>query len=163
MKATERGPLWPWLAGSLVLVSLVSAAGGRITAGSVKTWYAALLKPEATPPDAAFPIVWSALYVAMAIAAFLVFRSAGSLKAAPAAFLAYGAQLLLNFGWSYLFFGLHDPFTAGIEVMALLGAIALTITLFWTHSRAAALLLLPYLAWVGYAAWLTWRIVALNP
>ena len=156
-------PLWPWLAGSLLLVSLVSGLGSSIVAGSVETWYRPLLKPGLTPPDTLFPLIWSTLYIMMAIAAFFVFRQARSLRAASAAFIAYGVQLALNLGWTWLFFGLRNPFAAGVEVLVLFGAVALTLALFWSHSRAAALLLLPYLAWVGFAAWLTWRIVALNP
>lgn len=163
MNARASQPLWPWLVGNLILVSVVSSLGGSMTAASVKGWYRTLLKPELTPPDAVFPLVWSALFIMMAIAAFLVFRAAGGLRPAAAAFIAYGAQLALNLGWTWLFFGLESPFAAAVEVLVLFGAVALTIALFWTHSRAAALLLLPYLAWVAFAAWLTWRIVALNP
>lgn len=155
--------LWPWLIGSLALTSLVSAAGGALTADSVRTWYPTLIKPDWTPPDLVFPIVWPVLYVLMAIAAFLVFRAAGGLRAASSALIAYGVQLALNLAWSWLFFGLHNPFAAGIEILVLFGAILLTTALFWNYSRTAALLLVPYLAWTGFASVLNWRIIALNP
>lgn len=163
MNEPAKAPLWPWLVGSLVLVSVVSAIGGDIATDSVRGWYRTLEKPALTPPNAVFPAVWTVLYVMMGIAAFLVFRAAGGFKPARVALGVYFVQLALNLAWTWLFFGLHDPFAAGVEVLVLAGAVGLTVALFWPFSRAAGILMLPYLAWTLFAAWLTWRIVALNP
>lgn len=156
-------PLWMWLVASVALVSLVSAAGGAITATSLDDWYVGLAKPALTPPNSVFPVVWSTLFVMMAIAAFIVLRAAGSFAAARIALIAYAVQLALNLAWSALFFGLRAPLLAGLEVIVLLLSIGVTIWLFWRHSRWAAGLLVPYFVWVAFATWLNWSIVALNP
>lgn len=143
---------------SFIASFAISAAGGAITAGPVKSWYPSLIKPPLTPPDLAFPIVWSLLYAMMAIAAWLVWRRAGW----TSAHVLFGIQLLLNLGWSALFFGLQNPALALIEIIALWLAIAATIITFRQHTTAAALLLLPYLAWVSFAAYLNAAIWWLN-
>lgn len=160
---TAKAPLWAWLAGSLVIVSVVSALGGALTATSVEDWYPTLVKPEGTPSNAVFPAVWSMLFAMMGIAAFLVLRAAGSLEAARPAVIAYGAQLALNVLWSAIFFGLRLPLLAAVEILVLLAAIIATAAFFWRWSRTGALLLAPYAAWVAFAAWLTWSIALLNP
>ncbi|WP_341894848.1 TspO/MBR family protein [Ferrovibrio terrae] len=150
------------LALSLIACFAISGLGGAITAGPVKSWYPTLAKPALTPPDLAFPIVWTLLYALMAIAAWLVWRSAG-LRRARGALTMFGIQLLLNLAWSALFFGLQRPDLALAEIAILWAAIATTATLFWRHDRRAALLLAPYLAWVSFAVWLNAAIWWLNP
>lgn len=158
----SQAPLWAWLAGSLVIVSAVSALGGALTQTSIEEWYPTLVKPPETPDPGVFPAVWSILYAMMGVSAFLMLRDAGSVPAARPALWAYGAQLALNVAWSALFFGLRAPFAAAFEIVILLAAIGATGVLFWRRSRTAALLLLPYGLWVAFAAWLTWRIALLN-
>lgn len=150
------------LALSLVACFAISGLGGAITAGPVKSWYPTLVKPALTPPDLAFPIVWTLLYALMAIAAWLVWRSAG-LHRARGALVLFGIQLLLNLAWSALFFGLQRPDLALAEIAILWAAIAATAIQFWRHDRRAALLLVPYLAWVSFAVWLNAAIWWLNP
>ena len=150
------------LALSLAACFAVSGLGGWVTAGPVKTWYPALVKPAGlTPPDAAFPIVWTSLYLLMAIAAWRVWRQAGWQKG-QAALGLFGLQLLLNLGWSVLFFGLQRPDLALAEVLLLWLAILATLLSFRRHDRLAGWLLAPYLAWVGYAALLNGLIWWLN-
>lgn len=144
---------------SLAVCFAISYAGGMITAGPVKSWYPALTKPPLTPPDIAFPIVWTLLYAMMAIAAWLVWRRAGW----TSAHFIFGIQLLLNLVWSALFFGLQNPALALIEIVALWLAIAGTIVAFRPHHRIATLLMLPYLAWVSFAVYLNSAIWWLNP
>ncbi|HWD45264.1 MAG TPA: TspO/MBR family protein [Actinomycetota bacterium] len=135
----------------------VAGVGGVVTTRSLDSWYRRLDKPSWTPPDRVFGPVWSLLYGAQAVAAWLVWRSGG--ERAPALQL-YGAQLALNLGWTLLFFGLRRPGWAVLEIAALWVAIAATIAAFRRRSRAAAWLLLPYLAWVSFAMALTvavWR------
>jgi benzodiazapine receptor len=126
----------------------VAGIGGVVTVRSLDDWYRRLDKPPWNPPDRVFGPVWSLLYGAQAVAAWLVWRSGG--ERAPALEL-YGAQLALNLGWTLLFFGLRRPGWAVLEIVVLWLAIAATVAAFRRRSRAAAWLLLPYLAWVSFA------------
>jgi translocator protein len=149
------------LAGFLALCLGVAAIGGRITATSVGIWYQGLATPAFNPPDWVFAPVWSALYVLMALAGWLVWRQAGFEKA-WAAFAAFALQLALNLAWSFLFFGLHRVGAALVDAVLLLAAILLTTCRFWPFSRPAALLLVPYALWVAFAIALNAAIRILN-
>lgn len=140
------------------LLSLAAASTGAIFRPD--DWYRRLRKPSWTPPDAAFPVVWSVLYLAMAIAAWTVWRAGGA-EAWPA-LAVYGLHLVLNALWSWVFFGLKRIDLALGELVIFWLSIVVTILLFWPFSRQAALLLLPYLGWVTAAGVLNWRILVLN-
>lgn len=149
------------LLGFVVLCFAVAAAGGAVTATSVGTWYAGLAKPAFNPPDWVFGPVWTVLYVMMAVAAWRVWRR----RAAPGARPALGAwavQLALNLSWSFVFFGARMPGAALAEIAALLAAIVATLVLFRRIERLAGALLVPYVAWVAFAAVLNAAIWALN-
>jgi translocator protein len=135
--------------------------GGGLTESSVKTWYPALLKPAGTPPSWVFGPVWSALYLMMATAAWLVWqeRPAHHVRLPLGLFFA---QLLLNAAWSLIFFGLQRPGLAFAEILILLLAIVLTTVSFSEHSRYAPWLMMPYLVWVVYATYLNFGIWRLN-
>ena len=123
-------------------------------------WYLLLHKPTWTPPTGAFGPVWTLLYLLMAVAAWLVWRVKGFL-AAQVALGLYALQLALNLLWSLLFFTEHRLLAASVEVVVLGLLILTTVFAFWRISRTAAVLMLPYLAWVAYAAALTiavWRM-----
>lgn len=124
-------------------------------------WYPALAKPAFTPPDLVFPIVWNLLYAMMAVAAWLVWRSSG-VKHGRGALTLFGLQLLLSLAWSGLFFGLKRPDLALAEIVILWVMIAVTLLAFLRHDRRAALLLVPYLAWVSFAIWLNAGVWWLN-
>lgn len=124
-------------------------------------WYASLVKPEWNPPAWVFAPVWTVLYLLIGISGWLVWRAAGFVAAKPA-MTAYFAQLALNGLWSWLFFGLQLPAAAFAEILLLWFTILATVLLFRPISRTAALLLLPYLAWVGFAAVLNGAIWRLN-
>jgi translocator protein len=148
------------LAASFALCFGVSVLGGAITAGPVKSWYPTIAKPAITPPDIAFPIVWTLLFAMMAVAAWLVWRRGGWPGARPA-LLLFGLQLALNLGWSALFFGLQRIGLALAEIALLWLAIAATMVAFFRHDRTAGWLFVPYLAWVSFAAVLNaliWRM-----
>ena len=145
----------------LAVCFAVSGLGGLITAQSVGTWYQELAKPAFNPPDWIFAPVWTTLYLLMAIAAWQVWRRAG-LRDGRSALIAFGVQLALNLGWSATFFGLRMPGSALIVVLVLLASIALTIRLFWKTDRLAGALLVPLLAWVGFATVLNAAIWRLN-
>ena len=147
---------------SLFLVFAVAAVGARVTAGSVNDWYPTLIKPALTPPSWVFPIVWNLLYFLMALAAWLVWLKAGSLLNAGAPLSLFGSLLMLNLGWSVLFFGLHASGIALAEVSVLLVMIAITTLIFFRHSTLAGILMLPYLAWVGFATYLNAGVWLLN-
>jgi len=143
-----------WIALGLILAATVavSAAGGAVTTPEIGGWYRTLEKPPFNPPDWLFGPVWTLLYLAMAVAAWLVWRARGGWRAARGPLALYGVQLALNLGWSVLFFGLHRPDLAFAEIVLLWAAILATAVAFSRASRAAGLLMLPYLAWVGFAA-----------
>jgi tryptophan-rich sensory protein len=124
-------------------------------------WYDALAKPAWTPPNAVFAPVWTVLYVLMAVAAWLVWRRAGFMRAGVALSL-FIAQLVLNALWSYLFFGAHRADLAFFEIVVLWAVILVVAVLFWREVRAAGVLMLPYLAWVGFAACLNFALWQLN-
>lgn len=138
------------LVGFIGLCLLVAASDAAITQSSVHGWYLSLARPPLTPPNWLFGPVWSVLYLAIAVAAWLVWRQEGHRRALQ----LWGWQLLANALWTPAFFGLHSP-GLGLVVMAvLLVLVALTARAFRPLSRNAALLMLPYGAWTLFAAWL---------
>jgi translocator protein len=135
--------------------------GSFFTVSGVATWYTTIVTPEWNPPSWVFGPVWIGLYTLMGIAAFLVWQKRG-LPGAKLALLVYGVHLVLNALWSVLFFGLHNPALAFAEILILLVFIVGTIILFWRIHTWAGALLLPYLAWVSFAAFLNYTIWQLN-
>lgn len=146
------------LVGFLILSLLVSSLGGWLTAGSIADWYPTLAKPSFNPPDWVFAPVWSTLFLLMAIAAWRVWRRAGW----GAGLVLYFVQLVGNLAWSALFFGLQRPGLALVDCALLLILIIATTLQFRRHDGLAALLMLPYIAWVAFACVLNGAIVALN-
>jgi translocator protein len=142
----------------LALCYGAAAVGAQFMPGA---WYQELAKPSWTPPGWLFAPVWTILYGMMAVAAWLVWRPRG-FAGAPTALSLFLVQLVLNTTWSWLFFGLQRPGLAMIDIAALWIAIASTAAAFWGPSRVAALLLIPYLAWVSFAAALNFSIWRLN-
>lgn len=149
---------WAWL---IFWVALPLLVGGGI--GSLfqpGDWYAQLDKPPWNPPSRVFGPVWTALYVLMGVAAWLVWdRWRGQARAALTLFVV---QLAFNAGWSAVFFGLQSPGLAFAEILVLWALIVATITMFWRRHASAGILLLPYLAWVTFAAALNFAIWRLN-
>jgi tryptophan-rich sensory protein len=143
------------------LVFAAAALGSLATSSSVGGWYQTLEKPTFTPPDWVFGPVWTALYLMMAIAAWLVWRKHGFAAAAGPLGL-FLAQLALNTLWSFLFFAMRSPWLAACEILLLWPAIVATIAAFQRRSSLAAILLVPYLAWVTYAAALNVSIARMN-
>jgi tryptophan-rich sensory protein len=152
----------PRFAGSLLLPLLAGGAGGIATSKSVDTWYRTLRKPSFNPPGWVFGPVWTTLYMMMGIAHYLVERKQVEANIARPARIFYGLQLALNTLWSLLFFGKRSPLAALVEIVFLWLAILLTIITFARISRKAALLLLPYLLWVSFAAVLNGAVWRLN-
>ena len=125
-------------------------------------WYAGLIKPSFNPPDWLFGPVWTALYFTMAVAAWLVWKSESGNPMVKPALLLFFVQLVFNVLWSALFFGLQRPGWAFVEIIVLWLLILAACLAFFRVSRWAALLLVPYLGWVFYAAVLNGAIWWLN-
>ena len=156
-------PRYPWV-GLIVLLILcfaVAGVGGLATTPNIPTWYAGLTKPLWTPPAWIFGPVWSILYLSMAVAAWLVWRQAG-LAGAAVPMALFGIQLLLNALWSWLFFGLHSPSAASVDIVLLWMAIVATTVAFGRRSTVAGILFVPYLIWVSFAAMLNFAIWQMN-
>lgn len=147
-------PLWT-IAPFLVLVFIASLTGALFRPGQ---WYDQLAKPPWTPPNWLFPVVWGLLYVLMAYAAWRVWDTAGI---GPALGL-WGVQLVLNAGWSAVFFGLRRPALALVEVTGLWLAVAATLVAFLQIDLIAGAVMAPYLTWVTIASVLNAEIVRLR-
>jgi len=133
-------------------LSNVAAPGG---------WYAGLNKPEWTPPAWLFGPVWTVLYIAMAVAAWLVWRQ-GGWQSNRVALGLFALQLLLNLIWSPLFFQLHRPGWALVDCALLAIVVGATMVAFWRVTPIAGALFVPYLAWVCFATFLNFTIWKLN-
>jgi benzodiazapine receptor len=147
----------------IVFFAICLGAGGLgsfFSASSVRDWYPRLRKPVGTPPSWVFGPVWTTLYVLMAISAWLVWRAFG--RGAHPALLIFFAQLALNVAWSGIFFGSRMPGAALLEIVILWLAVAFNIFVFFLLLPVSAYLLLPYLGWVTYAAYLNYGIWRLN-
>lgn len=151
---------YPWLALVVLIAICFSAAGigSLATTPNIPNWYAGLAKPSWTPPSWLFGPVWSVLYLSMAVAAWLVWRRGNALKPLT----LFAVQLAFNAAWSWLFFGLHNPGMAFVDIVLLWAAIAATMVAFWFRSAVAGILFVPYLSWVSFAAVLNFTLWRLN-
>jgi tryptophan-rich sensory protein len=134
---------------------------GGIASMDAASFYAALARPAWAPPASVFGPVWTVLYALMGVASWLVWRESGAMLRKPALGV-YVVQLIANALWSWLFFYWKSGALAFAEVLLLLALIVLTVAMFWRVRRLAALLLLPYLAWVAFASALTWSVWRAN-
>ena len=151
-----------WLALAIAVGVCFGAAalGSRATFESLRAWYPSLRKPSWNPPNAAFGPVWTVLYLAMAVAVWLVWRTGNDVAVAVTLF---AVQLALNVAWSVVFFGRRQLQAAFAVIVALWFAIAATLVVFASIDALAAALLAPYLAWVTFASFLNAAIARLNP
>ena len=150
----------------IVLVVLVCVSvgylSGTVTRESITTWYPTLVKPVFNPPNWIFAPVWTMLYIMMGIAAGIVWTSKSEMKTVKKALGFFAIQLGLNALWSYLFFGLHNPLLALIEIVLLWLMIFETYNQFKKIDKVAGFLMIPYLAWVSFATILNASIWWLN-
>ena len=145
-----------------LLLTFAAAGIGAVASAEAGSFYEQLVLPSWAPPAWVFAPVWTLLYALMAVAAWLVWRAHGVSGARPA-LTAFSAQLAANALWSWLFFGWRQGALAFGEVLVLWALIIVTVVAFWRLSVAAAVLLLPYLAWVTFASALTLAVWQLNP
>jgi tryptophan-rich sensory protein len=155
---------WNRTLGLVAWMVTVALAAGLATLASIDAaeFYGRLAKPQWAPPSSIFGPVWTILYLLMALAAWLVWRSRGFAEA-PVALTLFLVQLLVNALWSWLFFAWRQGLLAFVDIVVLLVLIVATIAAFWRIRPLAGMLLLPYLAWVVYAAVLNYSVWQLNP
>src|SRR3954453_18839731 len=153
----EWGGLIVWL-----LVSLATGGVGALATRQARELYAGLVRPTWAPPGWVFGPVWTTLYLLMGVAAWLVWRRAGW-DGARTALTLFLVQLACNAAWSWFFFSWRRGALAFADIVLLLGLIVATMFAFARVEKLAALLLLPYLAWVMFAMALTYSIWRGNP
>ncbi|QMU61008.1 MAG: tryptophan-rich sensory protein [Gammaproteobacteria bacterium] len=148
---------WLSLAFWIGLCLFVGFVGSFFTPGE---WYLGMQKSSLTPPNIVFPIVWNILFILMGVAAWRIWgkREYGL----SIALLLFIVQLGLNILWSYLFFGIHRPDLALLEIIILWLAILSTVIIFFKTDKKAGVLMLPYLTWVSFAIYLNYSFVQMN-
>ncbi len=146
-----------WIISYMAIGSLI----GRLTAADVDIWYKTLEKPSFNPPDLVFPIVWTILYIFMAIAGWRL-AAHRQTPEGKLSFVLFCAQSLVNWGWSFVFFSAHLLGLAFGWILGLIAIVAVLILKAWEVDRTSALLLFPYLLWISFASVLSGTIWLLN-
>jgi len=159
--APKRFQFVPFLI-SLLITLIIGFVASLFTRPQITTWYSTLNKPSFNPPDWLFAPVWTAIYIMIAIAAYLVWQQRNHSKTYKITAAIYFIQLAFNFSWSIVFFGLHGILPALFVILLLWVSIILNIRWFKKYSKAAAWLLAPYLLWVSFASILNLSIYLLN-
>lgn len=148
-----------------ILAILVAQGAGIIgslaTFSAIPTWYAGLVKPAFAPPNWIFGPVWIILYTLIGISLFFVWQENGKRKKVVLGI--FFVHLFLNILWSFLFFGFRNPFLAFLEILLLLGTLLVVMWQFWRIKPLASYLLVPYLLWTSFAAFLNFALWRLNP
>lgn len=147
---------------SIAVPQIVGIVSGLATVQGTREWYPTLVKPSFTPPSWIFGPVWTLLYIMMGLAAFLVWKKGVHIFGVKTALLLFLIQLCLNGAWSLLFFGMRAPGIAFAEILVLWCAIAATVVAFFRQDKRAGGLLIPYWAWVSFAAVLNFSFWGLN-
>lgn len=142
---------WAALIGFLVLCFAVAGVASWITQPELGGWYASIRTPAWNPPNWLFGPVWTTLYAMIALAGWLAWQAEVGPQRTRVLWL-FAIQLVLNFAWSPLFFKLHQPGLAAIEIVFLWVAIGAFTVMAWDVSRMSSLLFIPYWAWVSFAA-----------
>ncbi|MBZ0202114.1 MAG: tryptophan-rich sensory protein [Ignavibacteria bacterium] len=146
----------------ILICQLAGIIGSFFTIESISMWYAALEKPALNPPGWIFAPVWITLYTLMGISLFLVWNKKSASKKANGAIAVFFVQLILNALWSIIFFGLHQVLISVIVILLLWIFILISIIRFSKVSKMASILLVPYIIWVSFAAYLNISILMLN-
>jgi len=151
---------WSLLIGLIVACNLIGSLGA-IWTSSDNAWYRGINKPSFNPPNWVFGPVWTLLFTLMGIALYLVWISPSS-KIRTIALILFGIQFVFNVLWSYLFFGLNNPFWSLIEIFILLIFIFATGIYFYIVNKFAGYLMVPYFVWVSFASFLNYHLWKLN-
>jgi len=150
------------LIAALILPQAAGAIGGFFSAANVPAWYQTLLKPSFTPPGWIFGPVWEMLYLMMGGAFFFILISQQNKDKVRFAAGLFCFHLLVNTLWSILFFGLHNPLLAFIDIVVLWLMVTALVFVFWRISRVAGALMVPYWFWVSFASVLNYSIWKMN-
>jgi len=152
-----------WAIVTVPLILLLGFASGRLApSGSDNPWFVRLTKPAIMPPEWAFPVAWTIIYVLLGLALAMVINARGA-RGRGIALTVFAVQMAINLAWSPVFFGMHQVTIALVMIVALIVLVTLTAVLFWRVRKGAALLLLPYLAWLCFAGVLNYELDRLNP
>ena len=146
----------------LIIPLAIGAVGSLLTMESVKTWYPTINKPGFNPPDQVFGPVWSTLYILMGISSYLVWKRRKIGPSYNLAISVYLLQLILNLGWSFLFFHQQQIGFALAEIFVLLAIIIANAIIFYKINKVAGWLFVPYILWVSFASYLNYSIYILN-
>ena len=160
-KSLQQPASWIGLAAWMILCFSVAGVGALATTPEIDGWYKTLDKPAWNPPNSVFGPVWTMLYAMMAIAVWLVWKR-DALRNLKRPLTCFAIQLLFNAAWSWVFFYMHEPGWAFLVIVFLWLAIVATTAAFFQISKLAGSLMLPYLAWVSFAAALNYSIWQLN-
>lgn len=152
----------PWLLAITVVIPLSIGGISAMLTGDMMKEYFFLNKPPLSPPSWVFPIVWSILYVMMGVTSYLVINSGADRTLIIRALILYGIQLVLNFFWSILFFRYSLYIWAFIELIAMWGVVIATAVLFFRAARPAGILMIPYVLWLTFAAYLNYAVYKLS-
>lgn len=150
-----------WSLMAFLAANFAAAMSGGIF--SPDQWFRDLKKPRWQPKDWMFPVVWTILYGVNGIAGWLIWQEVGFEGAGVLAISVYGISLLFNALWSFVFFGMKRIDLATYEAALLWLSLAVQVVLFYAISTTAGLILIPYLAWVSVAFFLSLTIWRLNP
>ncbi len=150
------------LVAAIIICQMAGLVGSVFTFSSIPTWYASLEKPDFNPPNWVFGPVWTTLYLLMGVSLYIVWGRGFEKKEVRYAIKIFAVQLVLNSLWSILFFGLRSPLMALVEIFILWFFIFYSILLFNRISKKSAILLMPYIMWVSFAAVLNYFIWLLN-
>jgi tryptophan-rich sensory protein len=162
-KAQLRMSLLRYALVTVPLVLLLGIVSGRLSnSGYGNRWFDALAKPDFMPPGWVFGAVWTILYILLGFALAVLLHARGA-RGRGRAIGLFLLQLALNFAWSPVFFAWHRIDWALMLIGAMIVLTVVLVVLLWRIRRLAALLILPYLAWIAFAAALTFSIGALNP
>ena len=157
----EQSGIDPLPSAIIVLAVVAIAVIGGFATDTSSLWYRELIKPAWQPPSWLFGPVWTTLYILLAWSALIVWhRTSGGERSSLMGLYAFNGAL--NLAWTFIFFQAQSPLWAGIEIVMLWATILVMIVRAHPVSRAASLMLVPYLIWVGFASALTWTIVAMN-
>ncbi|QEM02371.1 tryptophan-rich sensory protein [Mucilaginibacter rubeus] len=159
--STKRFQFFPYLI-SLLIVLFIGFVASLVTRPEIAGWYSTLKKPSFNPPPWLFAPVWTAIYIMIATAAYLVWKHRSRKPVYIIARSIYFIQLILNFSWSIVFFGMHQIAAAAVVIILLWLSIVVNINWFNKFSRTASWLLVPYLLWVSFASILNMSIYFLN-
>ncbi|MFA6551281.1 MAG: TspO/MBR family protein [Patescibacteria group bacterium] len=157
-----RNVNWAKLCGALALCLGAGGIGSVFTTPVIPTWYAGLNKPEFSPPNFIFAPVWTTLFILMAVALYLIWQKGWQNKAARTGMIIFVIHLFFNTLWSILFFALHNPFLALLDIIILWLLIIVLMIKFYALDKRAGYLLIPYFLWVSFASVLNYFIFILN-